>query len=80
MNTMNMSIEQEANRIVKANRIYEAGLVEPISNNEYIIAGKYYVEYFPISEVYTCNCGDATWRQVRCKHVIATEFYILNNH
>jgi len=79
--TVSLTEQQETNRVIKGHELYINGQIEQISNDyEYIIAGKYYVEYFPISEVYTCNCGDATWRQVRCKHVIATEFYILNNH
>jgi hypothetical protein len=77
MNTIiSLTIEQqETNRIAKGYDIFTQNLVEQISNNEYIIAGKYYVEYFPISDIYTCNCPDHSFRQIRCKHIIAVSFY-----
>ena len=72
------TIEQETNRIVKAYEIYTQNLIEPISDNEYIVSSKYYVEYFADSEVYTCNCADHSFRQVLCKHIIAIELYLLD--
>jgi hypothetical protein len=76
MNTqVSLSIEQETNRVVKGHELYINGQIEQISNDyEYIVSGKYYVEYFPISETYTCNCADHSFRQVRCKHIISVEF------
>lgn len=68
------AIEQEVNRVVKASQIYEAGLVDKISTNEYIVGGRYYVEYYG-GGMYTCNCADHSFRQVRCKHIIAIQFY-----
>lgn len=70
--------QQETNRIVKAYEIYTQNLIEPISNNEYIVSGKYYVEYFPESDISVCNCADHSFRQIRCKHIIASELYILD--
>lgn len=71
-----ISEDQQVNRIAKGNEIYKAGLVEPISNNEYIVSGKYYLEDFG-NGTYTCNCADHTFRQVICKHIIAVQFYQL---
>ena len=73
MNTQ-VSLQQETNRIAKGHELYINGLVEQISDYEYIVSGKYYVEYFPISESYVCNCADHSFRQVRCKHIISVEF------
>lgn len=73
---LTQTVEQDTNRIVKGHEIYKAGLVEQISNNEYIVSGKYYLEDFG-SDTYTCNCPDHSFRQIRCKHIIAVTFYQL---
>ena len=72
--TVSLTIEQETNRAIKGHHIFSQNLVEQISDYEYIVKGKYYIEYFPLSEAYTCNCADHSFRQVRCAHIIAVEF------
>ena len=77
MNTQQLTENQEANRIEDGYRIYNQNLIETINDNEYIVSGKYHVEYYPIADTYTCNCGDHSFRQVRCKHIHAITFYIM---
>ena len=79
-----LNIEQESNRVIKGNEIYNNGLVEKLNPRLYIVKGKYEVEDLTtiedINPVYQCSCPDHKYRQVRCAHIIAVTFYQLNNN
>jgi hypothetical protein len=82
--TIQLSINQETNRQVKGWTIYNDGLVEKLDNRTYLVKGKYTVEDLTmdgedIDPFFRCSCPDHNYRGVRCGHIIAVEFYIIEN-
>jgi uncharacterized Zn finger protein len=78
-----LTTKQEMNKVENGLGIYNNGLVEQLNTREYLVKGKYIVEDLTtiedIEPFYKCSCPDHTYRGVECKHILAVQFYLLNN-
>lgn len=76
--TLLITENQETDRLMKGQQIYNNGLITQLNDKEYLIKNTYIVTHL-YDDIFACTCKDYEYREIKeCKHILSVYLYLLN--